>query len=72
MLGMDGTNDPTVTIYDHATAASGNEVVPTNTYDASALGANGVMFPERVACENGIVVDVVLGGGNLEVTLYYS
>ena len=40
LLGADGTNDPTITFYNGISAVSGNEVIPTCTYDASALGLN--------------------------------
>lgn len=73
LIGMDGSNDPTVTVHDHnAAAAAGPEVVPSNTYDASALGVNGVMFPERVEMKNGIVLAVALGAGAAEITVFHS
>lgn len=68
LLGMDGVNDPTITVYDNASTASGDEIIPTNTYDASALGLNGVMFPGlgRI-CKNGIYIEITCAG-TVEVT----
>jgi len=63
MLGMDGTNDATVTILD-GTTTSGEEKIPTNTYDASALGMNGVIMPEgaSIPCTSGIYVIISCAG----------
>lgn len=63
--------DPTITVYDNASAASGMEIVPTTTYDASALGLNGAMLGAGVWCDYGITVDVTCAGA-WEVTVYYS
>lgn len=72
LIGADGTNDPTITLYDN-TSATGNEVVPTNTYDASLLGINGVIFGEPgIRCETGLYCEITVGGGGaVEVTVYY-
>lgn len=40
LIGTDGTNDPTITIYNGLNATNTNEILPTVTYDASALGLN--------------------------------
>lgn len=63
MLGMDGSNDATVTIYD-GTSASGEEKIPSNTYDASALGMNGVIMPEgaSIPCTKGVYVAITCAG----------
>jgi hypothetical protein len=72
LVGMDGSNDPTITLYDDNSAATGNEVVPTNTYDSSALGVNGVMFSnDGVRCEKGLYCEITIGGGAVEVTVFY-
>jgi hypothetical protein len=62
MLGLDGTNDPTITFYDNASEASGEEIIPTNTYDASILGLNGAMLPVPKYCKNGIYVGITQAG----------
>lgn len=69
LLGMDGTNPQTVTVYDN-TEASGNEPVPTNEYDATLKMLNGAMMPgdDGVHMQNGIHL-VVEGSGAVDVTL---
>jgi len=69
LIGTDAVNDPTITVYDN-TAASGKEVVPTNTYDASALGLNGFMPGAGIKCKNGIYV--ANDQGTSEVTVFYT
>ena len=71
LLGTEGVNDPTITIYDNASAASGEELVPTNEYDASLLGLNGAVG-FRVHAKNGIYIEIDAGGGNCEVTVMYA
>lgn len=60
LIGTDGTNDPTITVYDN-TADSGEEILPTNTYDASALGLNGVVSLD-IHCKNGLYVAITCNG----------
>lgn len=73
IVGMDGTNDPTITIYDNSNAASGHEPVPTNTYDASVLGVNGAMLPaDGTRCRNGLYCYTTIGAGAVEITIYYN
>ena len=72
LIGTDSSNDPTITVYDN-TAASGNEVIPTATYDASFMGLNGVTLPgDGIECWNGIYVTITLGAGAVEVVIFYS
>lgn len=73
LIGTDGTNDPTVTVFDN-TSAAGNEVIPTVTYDASLQGLSGATMPgEGILCKNGIYVEIsVGGGGSVEVVILYS
>ena len=40
-IGVDGVNDPQITIYDNATTSSGKEILPTTPFDASTFGLNG-------------------------------
>jgi len=71
LIGTDGSNDPTITVYDN-TAASGNEVIPTVTYNSGINGLNGVTLPGAgVRCENGIYIAITCSG-NVEVTIYYK
>lgn len=61
LIGTDGSNDPTITIYD-GTDNTGTEIVPTTTYDASALGINGAMFGFRKTCKTGCYVEISCSG----------
>jgi hypothetical protein len=70
---MDGVNDPQITVYD-GIAASGTEVIPTNVYDASALGLNGFTAGYLKQCRTGVYVLIEASGGGafggaVEVTL---
>jgi len=60
-IGMDATNDLTLTIY-NGTSNAGSEVLPTNQYDASALGLNGVVMSYGKHCPNGIYVEITCAG----------
>jgi hypothetical protein len=76
LIGTDGSNDPTVTFYDDAGPVQGSEIIPTVTYDASALGLNGVTLPtmleKGVPFTNGLFVEIVIAAGNVEVMVFYS
>lgn len=67
-LGMDGNNDVTLTIKDGTI-----EIVPTNTYDASALGLNGEVLPDQAAitCDTGIVANITTAG-TFELVVVYN
>ena len=69
VLGTDGVNDPTITIYNN-TAGSGQKVIPTATYDASALGINGATGL-RQNCNNGLYVAITCAG-SVEVVIQYT
>lgn len=68
VLGTDGTNDPTITLYNNV-AASGQEVVPTTTYDASALGLNGATGFHQW-CDTGLYIAITCAG-TVEVSVQY-
>ena len=64
-LGMDNANDPVVTVYDTIVApvpGTDTELIPTNPYDASAKGLNGIAGDESYAW-NGIWLTVTAVGG---------
>lgn len=69
-IGPDGANDPTITVY-NGTDNTGGEIVPTNTYDASALGMNGYVGPYDKRAYNGIYVEITTAG-TCEVTIDYQ
>ena len=60
-IGMDATNDLTLTIY-NGVDNTGTEILPTNQYDASALGLNGVVMPYGKHCPNGIYLEMTCAG----------
>jgi hypothetical protein len=66
---LDGVNDPTLTFYNNI-VASGEEIIPTSTFDASLLGLNGVMGM-HMYCENGIYLEVACAG-SVEVVPQFS
>jgi hypothetical protein len=69
LMGTDGINDPTVTIYNN-TAASGEEVVPTCTYDAAAYGLNGVTGLNQY-CDKGLYIEIA-GAGAVEIVVQHT
>ena len=69
-VGTDSANDPTITVYD-GTDNTGNVIVPTTEYDATALGLNGFIGAYDKRAYNGIFVEVSIGGGSVEVTIDY-
>lgn len=70
LIGKDGVNDPSVTIYD-GTDNTGTEIVPTATYDASALGIDGAMPCVRIRCQTGCYVAISCQG-TVEVVIYFK
>ena len=74
LIGTDGTNDPTITITDEDNAAGKNsgEMIPTATYDATALGMNGAILTEPIDCLYGIYLTISISAGAVEVTVFYS
>lgn len=69
-LGMDKLNDPNITVYD-GIDNTGNEIVPTNDYDASALNLNGYQAGTPDHCETGIYVEITCAG-TVEVVIKYQ
>ena len=64
-------NDAIVTVYDDLANTAGTEAIPTQTFDASALGLNGVVFAHPIECQVGIYVEIGdLGTG--EVLIYFN
>ncbi len=72
LIGTDAINKPTITVHDNALAASGIEVLPTNTYDATAESLNGFVIGwPGIYCKNGLYLTLSIGGGVCEVTFMY-
>jgi hypothetical protein len=70
LIGTDGVNDPTITIYD-GVDNTGIEKVPTTSYDASALGLNGFTLSFPFEFKTGIYVEITCGG-TVEVICGYK
>lgn len=66
LIGLDGVNDPTISVFD-GTDSGGVEKLPTNTYDASKLGLNGVTWQIPRLMDTGIYVLIALAAGDVEV-----
>lgn len=69
LVGMDGANDVRLS-YHNGTDENDPEVVPSNTYDASALNANGALFTVPIYCPDGLYL-YVESGSNYEIVTYY-
>ena len=70
LLGTDGINDPVITIYD-GLDNTGTEIIPTATYDASAIGINGAIFHWAKKCIIGIYLEIACDGA-VEVVCDYN
>ena len=70
LIGMDEANDATVSVHD-GTDNTGPELIPTNKYDASALGLNGVVFHYMIECWDGAYVEIT-SQGTVEVVGHYT
>ena len=71
LLGMDETNDVSWSLHD-GLDNTGNELIPTNKYDASVLGLNGAVLPYMVEFWDGLYLDMTIdGGGDAELVAHY-
>ena len=63
-LGLDNANDPQVTVYDSIDGTgTPTELIPTNPFDASAMGLNGISQDDSYAKLGIWVVIEAVGGG---------
>ena len=64
LIGTDNINNPTVVIYNEAdnSKTESKRVLPSVSYDASALGLNGVVFEFMEFLDEGLYVDITCGG----------
>jgi len=62
LIGTDGTNDPVVTIYNGLSATNTKELLPTATYDASALGLSGYTTSIGSKVNDGCYVEITCSG----------
>jgi hypothetical protein len=70
LLGTDGINNVRFSCH-NGVANTDQKVVPSSTYDATALGLNGVMFTFLVHCPAGIYFSEE-SGSNYECIVYYE
>ena len=73
VLGVDGVNNPTVTVYDNNEASFGNGmIVPTQEFDATELRLNGLLFGDKwINFKKGLYV-VISCAGVVRVTIYHT
>ena len=62
LIGTDGTNDVALTIYNGLSATNTKELLPTVTYDASALGLNGYTTSIGSKVNDGCYVEITCSG----------
>lgn len=69
LIGTDTINDPVVAVYDDTDGdTAGNRIIPSNTYDASALGINGVVLKFAKKFSTGLYVSITnIGNGDVIV-----
>jgi len=70
IIGSDGTNNPTVACYNEAddSKTATARVIPSQTYDAIALGLNGIVLQFARFNNTGLYVEVSnLGSGEIVV-----
>lgn len=70
LVFTDGTNDPTLTIYDNITN-SGRMLVPATTYDAVYYGNQGFMPGFPIIMNDGIHIVVSLGAGTGYIVVFH-
>jgi hypothetical protein len=71
VIGSDGTNNPVVAAYNEEdnSATAGKEILPSQTYDAVALGMNGVVYQFAEYCDAGLYIEITnLGTGSVVVS----
>jgi len=69
LIGTDGVNDPVIAVYDDTDATTAaNRIIPSITYDASALGLNGVVLQFAKKFTTGLYVNITnIGSGEVSV-----
>ena len=67
LIGTDTVNDPVIAIHDDTDGdTAANEIVPSNTYDATALGINGLVLKFAKNFTTGLYVKIAnLGSGSI-------
>jgi len=63
LIGTDGIIDPIVSVYDYTDdTLAATRIIPSITYDASALGLNGVVLEYAKEFSTGLYVKIVCAG----------
>ena len=67
LIGTDGVSDPVVAVYNDTKATDETKrVIPSVTYDASALGLNGVVLEFAEYLSNGLHITIAnIGSGEV-------
>ena len=67
LIGTDITNDPVVAVYDDVgDATAANQIIPSATYDATALGINGVVLQFAKDFNTGLYISIAnIGSGSV-------
>lgn len=67
LIGTDTINDPVVSIHDALNGdTAANEIIPSNTYDASVLGINGLVLHFAKHFSTGLYVKIAnMGSGSV-------
>jgi len=71
VIGTDGTNDPVVAAYNEAdtSATAAKMILPSITYDASALGINGAIYHCSEYLDTGLYIAIAnIGTGSVIVS----
>ncbi len=73
IVATDGSNACTVSIYDHASAASGTELIPTTVITSTATDrVQAISISPAVRYHKGIYVDITLGSGAVGYMVYFK
>ncbi len=69
LIGTDTVNDPVVSVHDAVNGdTAANEIIPSNTYDASILGINGAVFHFAKHFSTGLYVKIAnIGSGSVVI-----
>ena len=70
MFFTDGSNDPTVTVYDNV-SATGSTLIPATTYDAVYYGNQGFMPGFPIVMNTGIHLVVSIGAGSCNIVIFH-
>ncbi len=69
LVGVDTVNNPVIAAYDdEGGATAANQIIPSTTYDATALGLNGVVLQFAKNFDTGLYISIAnIGSGSVIV-----